>query len=421
MSKLISHKYKIRSSLIIMSVGIILLMFMSNRVLYVRYFPKSLLIFTSIICFIIYLRYNYKELLYLSVFKFICLILLSTIWIYDQLLVLELNAITFFYLIIKICCAWVILSLSYKDNIWLYNVFIHLIQIIVGVALIGWILWLLNFPLPNFTDTSDAYYIHTIYYIFNLNGYPNMQLFPRFAGPFLEPGHLGTMCIYILFCNQFNLKKLGNIVLLLGVLLSLSLAAYGLLVGAALLTLYHKEKFGLCFGLIGFFLLIGLGATLYNGGDNALNRMIVMRLEMDESGDIAGNNRTSYAFDKAYDKYLTSNDTLFGVGRKAYGTKENGSDNITIGCATYKRYFFLRGWIGSLLILLFLFFYCYKYRNKKSIGFLIIYIVANCIRDYPNMEMWLYLYLMAIPILGNPKSNHIHNKRVYKYGNPIRI
>lgn len=30
---------------------------------------------------------------------------------------------------------------------------------------------------------------------------------PRFAGMFLEPGHLGTICCLLLYVEGFNLKK----------------------------------------------------------------------------------------------------------------------------------------------------------------------------------------------------------------------
>lgn len=197
-------------------------------------------------------------------------------------------------------------------------------------------------------------------------------------------------------------------VLLIGTLLSFSLAAYGLLVGAILIILYQYRKYLWISVLLSMYLGVGLFSITYNDGDNVLNMAIVSRLEMTDEGEIAGSNRTSMAFDSTYEKFLRSNEIWTGVGSKAFGVRGDGSDNVTIGCASYKRYFFLRGIIGSSLIVIFLILYCFYYHSSWSWGFLIIYVVANLIRDYPTMEMWMYLYLLAIPYLSNIQKQRLN-------------
>ena len=327
--------------------------------------------------------------------------MLALIWMYDQFWVEDPSILSLLGMLITISYGCLIVLLDHDLRLQFLYIFTKTVVILLGIALFGWGLFLVGIPLPHYTDTSDPYYVHTIYFLFNLNGYPEMQIIPRFAGPFLEPGHCGTMSIFLLYINGFNLKKLKNIILLLSVLLSLSLAAYGLLVGAIIIILYNKGKYLSIIAIAGIFIVIGLGSMTYNGGDNALNTAIVARLEMDDSGNMAGSNRTSAAFDRRYDKYLKSDQLLMGVGNEAFGTKEDGSENITLGCASYKRYFFLRGIFGSGLIIFFLIFYFFKFRNRKSMGFFIVYLIANAIRDYPTMEMWMFLYLLAIPILGH--------------------
>ena len=44
-----------------------------------------------------------------------------------------------------------------------------------------------------------------------------------------------------------------------------------------------------------------------------------------------------------------------GVGREAYDTKAD--TNIVNGCAGYKRFFYIRGWVGTLLLCSFLITY----------------------------------------------------------------
>ena len=390
--------------------ALILLMFLSNRILYVRYLPESVCYLVILFSLIVYFRYNFDRLIYTSPFNLLCISWLGVTLIYDQFFIGDITPLTLFITLLKITCPFVVLKLPLTSKERLLHSFIKTVQIIVGIALIGWILFLIGIPLPHITNDSDAYYIHTIYPFFNLNGFPETQLIPRFAGPFLEPGHLGTLCIFLLYVQQFNLRRLGNILLLIATLFSLSLAAYGLMIGAVMLTLYNNRRYKTCIFISGFFTLLGLGATLYNEGDNPINQAIVLRLEIDENGQIAGNNRTSKAFDTTYARFLDSNEIWFGYGRKAFGKRGDGTDNITIGCATYKRYFFLRGIVGAFLIVSFLMLYWFKYRNRKTLGFLIVYVVANCIRDYPTMEMWLYVYLIAIPVLGSfRRTSHFSN------------
>lgn len=381
-------------------IGVILIMFKSNRILYVRPIPETAIYLYSILSIFLLISIHYKQLIHTSRFVFTCMCWLSMIWIYDQFWVGRPTILSIITIAVTIATGALIIMINADLRDRILSVFIKTVKVLTAIALVGWIMFLAGIPLPHYTDTSDPYYIHTIYFLFNLNGYPETQIIPRFAGQFLEPGHCGTMCIFILYIEKFNLKKIGNIVLLLGVLLSLSLAAYGLLVGAVILTLYNQRRYFSLLIMFSLFIAIGLGAMVYNGGDNALNNAIVARLEMDEDGNIAGNNRTSGSFDKAYEKFLQSDSIWLGIGADAFGEHEDGSDNITMGCASYKRYFFLRGIIGSSFVIFFLLFYLWKYRSKQAFGFFIVYLTANAIRDYPTMEMWMYLYLMAIPYLG---------------------
>lgn len=404
-----SNNYNLKSTgdFWLLGIGLVLLMYKSNRILFVRPIPESLVYFFALILFIFYIRLNIKRFRKTSLFKITSIFWITVILWYDKFIVGTFDILGYICLCITILGATVLILTTDKVKLWILAFFTSCTQFIVAIGLFGWILYLLKVPMPHYTDFSDAYYIHTIYYLFNMNGLPDLQLVPRFAGPFLEPGHLGTMCVFLLYLNRFALKKMGNIVLLVGVLFSLSLAAYGLLLGSIVIYLYQQRKFLWISLILGIFLSFGLGAMIYNGGDNALNTAIVMRLEVNDDGEIAGNNRTSMAFDSAYARFLKSNQIWTGVGSAAFGTHENGTDNITLGCASYKRYFFLRGIIGSMLIVIFLLFYCLYYRSSWSFGFFIVYLVANLIRDYPTMEMWMYLYLMAIPCLSLMQKQQI--------------
>lgn len=309
---------------------------------------------------------------------------------------------------------FLLIQASQRDKAIVLKYFTVTVQWIIGIAVFGWILYLSGVNLPNFIDYSDSFYRFTIFYIFNLNGMPGEDIFPRFAGPFLEPGHCGTMSIFLLYIDRFRLKKFGNIILLAAVLMSLSLAAYGLLIMAVALVLIQNRQFVAMIVSVLVFVGIGVVAMDYNNGLNAVNEKIVSRLEIGDDGEIVGNNRTSAFFDLSYAKYIKSDRVWLGVGRAAFGSSSDGKDNVTIGTSGYKRFFYLRGIIGSILSLVFLFYYASGYWNSKSFGFLIVYMTANLIRDYITMEMWMYLFLLAMPVIYynlNVKQKQ-HIKRV---------
>lgn len=82
------------------------------------------------------------------------------------------------------------------------------------------------------------------------------------------------MCVFLLCINRFRLRELGNKILLVGVLFSLSLAAYGLLVGAVIIYFIQMRKtiWIIVFGSL--FTTVGIISYFYNNGDNVLYQMI---------------------------------------------------------------------------------------------------------------------------------------------------
>ena len=131
-------------------------------------------------------------------------------------------------------------------------------------------------------------------------------------------------------------------------------------------------------------------------------------------GELSGDNRTSMLFDAYYDDWLKYGDILNGYGRKAYGDGTE-STNILYGCASYKRFFFINGIIGLVLVLI---LYCslfYKYRSNQVWGFVVLYVICNMIRDYPFRLMWLYLFILGSVVLSLPRSAMMSQTKANSY------
>lgn len=387
--------------LISLCIGVVLLMFKSHRILYIRYVSDAFIYYVALLFILVYILYNTRRLEKLTAFKGTCILLLSTIYICNHMSVGLQTIVSVSCTLITLTGAIVMVLAPLEDKKVVLKVFKTSVEVIVLIGMIGWIPFLCGVDLPHFQDKSDRFYMHQVYYIFNTFAIHSAADLYRFCGPFLEPGHLGTMSAFLLYIGGFNLKKFGNIVLFVAILMSLSLAAYGLMVGAVILILFQRRNYFALLVMVGIFIGLGIGASAYLNGDNVLNKAIVSRLEITEDGEIAGNNRTTGFFDVSYDKYLKSDKIWLGIGRDAFGSQSDTSDNITVGTAGYKRYFYLRGILGSTLILLFLLYYSYHYRLWRSFGFLIVYLVANLIRDYPTKEIWMYLFIMAMPLLSS--------------------
>lgn len=264
---------------------------------------------------------------------------------------------------------------------------------IIVISLIGWIPHLLGVKMPHYYSDTSAFYKHEVYYLF-LDGV-DVDIFPRFRGWFLEPGHLATTCIFLLYANKYDLKRKQNVIFLVGTLLSLSLAGYGLLLGGWLLYFILQSRKGILNAAL-FALIIG-GATVfvknYNGGNNGVNNLILDRLAV-EDGNIVGNNRFSSYFEYRYERYLKTDEKYVGIRKEVYTQDE--SQNWTIGSAGWKRYILNQGYIGTGLVIFFYLMFFLKYKSSQGFGFFILTLVANAIRDYPLSEYWLYIYILVI-------------------------
>lgn len=370
----------------------ILLVMYNSMQLYITWFlPQTVLIFISFLSLIFYLQYNK---LYVTKKRLCSTILISLALLYEGVTIYPVSFLSWIQLLSRIILVSVLIFSQFHFLSRALKFIIRVTAILILVSLIFWVMYLIGIQLPHYSVVTNNYYDHSVYYFFLLN---NGSVIPRFAGLFLEPGHVGSTACLLFFLNNVTLKKWENIVFLIAIFLSLSLAAYGLLVGCIGLHLLIKSKKA-CLKLVPYLVVLLLTSIFfsnYNDGDNPINEKILMRLVF-EDGKMAGNNRTSQAFDYAYDRYLKSDRVFTGMGRDVMvsGSKVG----VLHGTASWKKYFFLRGYIGCTLLLTFLFYYLYSYPTKQGFAFLIIYLVCNMIRDYPLDELWLYLMVISLPV-----------------------
>ena len=220
----------------------------------------------------------------------------------------------------------------------------------------------------------------------------------RFYGPFLEPGHLGMMCSLLLFANGHNYSRKENVVILISLILTLSLAGYVLCLIGFFFIRFDQGKLKLYRIIIYSLLLLGFVVVgrYYHGGNNIINEMIISRLEPDEERGIAGNNRDSEVILLLYaDMFNNPRTMLMGYD---VDTIEAAGKFWASGFA----YFMVRkGLLGLIAASLFYFAVALSSDNKKfAILALVYFAIMFWQRTYSFWLAWIICYEYSISIAG---------------------
>uniref|UniRef100_UPI003FEEF9E5 hypothetical protein n=1 Tax=Prevotella sp. TaxID=59823 RepID=UPI003FEEF9E5 len=247
----------------------------------------------------------------------------------------------------------------------------------------AFLLYLVGFP---FVGVDAVYgedlYSFTNYFLFMIDDRSLWAFFPRFSSVFLEPGHLGTAAALLLSTQFGKWKKWYNIVLLVALLLTFSLAAYVIYVVVIFLKLWvqGKQFIGKLVMVVTFIAAIVTGSFFYNNGENLLHDLILIRLEV-EDGELAGNNRVTEDFDTDFEKLCESSAIIFGKKR----------ENPEFGNSGYKVFMYENGIIGTVLMLIFYIASLGKIRNRRATASaFFLALLGFIVRGYP---LWYSNYL----------------------------
>lgn len=267
---------------------------------------------------------------------------------------------------------------------------------ILAFSLPWWVLYLCGVPLPHAPMFFDGtFYIHTNYYLFQVNS-EYQDILHRFACVFQEPGHLATTCVLLMAANRFNFHRWDILLMLAAVLFSLSLAGYMMLAGGYGLFLMVNSRRRVLYLSLFSALIVAVSIYAYQTKkeNGVLYQFIFSRLEY-QGGKMKGNNRFTGTLELQY-RYMEADGRIWwGEGKQL---NENGRiTDWTVGSAGWKRYIAWNGYVGAFLTLLLLFSYVTK--SREIICFLVLYLLANVIRDYPLREYWLYIFIPAMTLL----------------------
>ena len=266
------------------------------------------------------------------------------------------------------------------------------------VSMFFFFLYLFGFPLPSHSVHFLTTYSFSNYYFFLLDDRNLFTIIPRFHSVFLEPGHMGTMTVMLLFTQIGKWKKWYNVSLIVATLISFSLAAYGLFIGVIFLGLWVRGKDVIKKGLYigGLLAVIAIGSFYYNNGNNLLHDLIMIRLEVDD-GELAGDNRVTGDFEADFESLMSSSDALWGRDR----------NTETFGNSGFRVFIYDYGLVGLFLVIVFYLVAMYNPRYLKAMTAALIISALNfIIRGYP---LWyanfIPIYCVAHCAFSLPQTN----------------
>ena len=223
----------------------------------------------------------------------------------------------------------------------------------------------------------------------------------RFCSIFLEPGYIGTLLSFLLYVGKFDFKKRYNLILLVALVLTLSLAGFVVsAMGWVFIKLQEGKSIKRLFYILAVLGSIYWGGISYNGGRNVLNEKILSRLQYDEDKGISGNNRTSHLADAYFEQYTNNGQILFGVGNQTIrkingGSAKGASFNDQIRGAGYKIFFMRNGIVQALIILIGYMYIMRKSNRKYSVCFLLLIIITFIQASYPLSSSWLIPFVFG--------------------------
>ena len=258
--------------------------------------------------------------------------------------------------------------------------------LLIPAILLYWILLVVDLP-------SFGLFVHPTYkpymnYIFYIKTTFDYGTFERFNAFFLEPGHLALLCTFIMMANKYRFKECKwLIVLAVCIIFSFSLAGYLLaFLGFILLKI---NTLGKVMAVAAATVLAVVVFQNFLGEDNAVNELIISRLEYDESKGIKGNNRVDSNTDYVFDKAVDQGDTMSGVKYK--------TNMDLISGAGFKIYIIHYGLVGTILSLLLYLALIPKSPDRVYTAiFLTVLILCFMQRAYPEWYSWLYCYVSGI-------------------------
>lgn len=295
-----------------------------------------------------------------------------------------------------------VVMLTVDEMKYLLKVITNCFVVILVISIFGWILFLIGYPLsytgPHYHE--DNFHVYYNFFFFTA-GSSYASEYQRFSSVFLEPGQMATPCAFLFHLNTRNdrIFRFRNMIMLVAIIMSFSLVAYGLLLFSIVANLLTRSnsRYTVPIMVVTLSLLGGLYWYFSTNEDTAVYARIISRLEYDEeSNTISGYNRTGENFEIHYANLMQSSDKYFGARDQL--TEGN---NWTVQASGYKKFIVNHGIVGLAIVLLLMLMLFWNNRSMASLVYVLIVVVAFLVRDLLTSPLWLTLAVIGTYIIGS--------------------
>lgn len=287
----------------------------------------------------------------------------------------------FFQLVI----AYLVLSLKSEYKVWLYDRFVTVVALLflfssiefmfavfVGISHIN--------TTPIYRFDSDAHYFYqgiiTIFPSYYQTGLGRFQAFTE------EPGLVGTLCAFLIACNDLKHHKWQSTVFVVSGILSMSLAFYLMfLVWLA----YKAIRIKSIKNVLYLALILGV---IYATYFDTINNIIGARINGTTSFEELDNRGTD-AFNNKFDEFIHSPDIFFGRGLRTFHSTFDMDGDKYGGNAGAKPFIYSYG-IVSFFLLFFYITSAFLKTNGRGIKILVLLLLFWL--SFYQRETWFTPY-----------------------------
>ena len=266
-------------------------------------------------------------------------------------------------------------------------------SVITLFSIIAWISYLIGFFDVSKVIEYKGYNLG-FHALFLVNANIGLGIIPRFQGLLMEPGHLGMIISLLLYANSYKRKDICNIILFMGLILTLSLAAYSLfIIGLVLHYLSNGGRGSKASLFLFLFIIIYAIFIILQNTDSMVYELFFSKVVESENGFVNAN-RYGTDFIQYYDKHMSDPFTaLFGLGDAFDIERFPGNSGYRVGVISM-------GWVG--VFILFFAYYCIAkpYHSKSCFFFLLLYIISYFQRPYADWLAEWFIFILAMPGLS---------------------
>ena len=255
--------------------------------------------------------------------------------------------------VVMIATLYLLLPQQCQINI--YKIFKYILVVFSLLGIIFYVSYIFHLSIPftivpYYEKITQANAIYVNY--FNIVLFVSPSGMVRLCGPFNEPGLMGTFLGLMLVAEDLNLKKKGNLILLIAGILTYSMA---FVITVIIFCIYKYISDWKILLAIGIFTIVIVIIPYVEFQNKAFQNLITRLFKME-------NNRTTKYFDLKFENFVRSNRLWIGLG----------SDIQIAGVLSIKLFVMQYGVVGVLFYVLYILDMGLSFAKKNSKGIVLL-------------------------------------------------